>query len=83
MYLETLDLAVVAIYAVLLIMIANFVSREKAGHEKDTSDYFLAGRALPWWAIGASLIAANISAEQIDENRKKVDSCNFSWCMLC
>ena len=65
MYLETLDLAVVAIYAVLLIMIANFVSREKAGHEKDTSDYFLAGRALPWWAIGASLIAANISAEQI------------------
>ena len=62
MYLETLDLAVVFIYAVLLIMIANFVSREKAGHEKDTSDYFLAGRALPWWAIGASLIAANISA---------------------
>ena len=32
---------------------------------KDTSDYFLAGKSLPWWAIGASLIAANISAEQI------------------
>jgi SSS family solute:Na+ symporter len=32
---------------------------------KDTEDYFLAGRALPWWAIGASLIASNISAEQI------------------
>lgn len=28
------------------------------------SDYFLAGRSLPWWAIGASMIAANISAEQ-------------------
>ena len=27
--------------------------------------YFLASKALPWWAIGASLIAANISAEQI------------------
>lgn len=65
MNLHTLDLTVVAIYAVFLITIANLVSREKAGHEKDTSDYFLAGRALPWWAIGASLIAANISAEQI------------------
>ncbi|NRA29088.1 MAG: sodium/solute symporter [Parvularculaceae bacterium] len=65
MGLETLDLAVVAAYAVALIAIATIVSREKAGHQKDTEDYFLAGRALPWWAIGASLIAANISAEQI------------------
>ncbi|MEX0300516.1 MAG: sodium/sugar symporter, partial [Kordiimonas sp.] len=32
---------------------------------KNTEDYFLAGKSLPWWAIGASLIAANISAEQI------------------
>ena len=32
---------------------------------KNAQDYFLASRALPWWAIGASLIAANISAEQI------------------
>ncbi|MEZ0243842.1 MAG: sodium/solute symporter [Sphingomonas sp.] len=45
--------------------LAQWVSREKAGHEKDTSDYFLASKSLPWWAIGASLIAANISAEQI------------------
>jgi len=65
MGLEILDLAVVAAYAVALIAIATIVSREKAGHQKDTEDYFLAGRALPWWAIGASLIAANISAEQI------------------
>ena len=65
MHLATIDLVVVAIYATLLVAIANLVSREKAGHEKDTSDYFLAGRNLPWWAIGASLIAANISAEQI------------------
>ena len=41
------------------------MSREKGSRRKDTQDYFLAGRALPWWAIGASLIAANISAEQI------------------
>jgi SSS family solute:Na+ symporter len=65
MHLGTLDFAVVAIYAISLLFIAQWVSREKAGHQKDTKDYFLAGRALPWWAIGASLIAANISAEQI------------------
>ena len=65
MHLETLDFAVVAIYAVSLLFLAQWVSREEAGHKKNTQDYFLAGRALPWWAIGASLIAANISAEQI------------------
>lgn len=65
MHLATLDFTVVAIYAVSLLIIAQWVSREKVGHQKDTQDYFLAGRALPWWAIGASLIAANISAEQI------------------
>ena len=41
MHLETLDLAVVAIYAVSLLFLAQWVSREKAGHEKDTKDYFL------------------------------------------
>jgi len=65
MNLATLDLTVVAIYAVVLLVLAQWVSREKTGHQKDSSDYFLAGRNLPWWAIGASLIAANISAEQI------------------
>ncbi len=65
MNLASLDLTVVAIYAIVLLVLAQWVSREKAGHEKDSSDYFLAGRSLPWWAIGASLIAANISAEQI------------------
>lgn len=65
MYLGTLDFTVVAIYAVVLLILAQWVSREKSGHDKDTKDYFLAGRSLPWWAIGASLIAANISAEQI------------------
>lgn len=65
MHLESLDLAVVAIYAISLMFLAQWVSREKPGHKKNTKDYFLAGRNLPWWAIGASLIAANISAEQI------------------
>ncbi|MEP6343847.1 MAG: sodium/solute symporter [Maricaulaceae bacterium] len=65
MFLNGLDFAVVGIYAVILFGVAIYVSREPAGHQKDTTDYFLAGKSLPWWAIGASLIAANISAEQI------------------
>ena len=65
MQLGSLELDVVAIYAVALLVLAQWVSREKSGHQKDSQDYFLAGRQLKWWAIGASLIAANISAEQI------------------
>ncbi|GAA0737042.1 sodium/sugar symporter [Sphingomonas japonica] len=65
MSLSTIDLVVVIVYAIFIFGLAQFVSREKGGKEKDTSDYFLASKSLPWWAIGASLIAANISAEQI------------------
>ena len=65
MGLATIDIAVIAIYAIFIFGLAQYVSREKAGHQKDSSDYFLASKNLPWWAIGASLIAANISAEQI------------------
>lgn len=65
MFLSSLDLFVVAVYAVILFAVAQIVSREPKGVTKNTEDYFLAGKSLPWWAIGASLIAANISAEQI------------------
>ena len=51
-------------YALLILSVGLWVSRDKKGHEKNAEDYFLAGKSLPWWAIGASLIAANISAEQ-------------------
>ncbi|MCB0281648.1 MAG: sodium/sugar symporter [Calditrichae bacterium] len=51
-------------YITVIIALGLWVSRDKKGHEKDSKDYFLASKALPWWAIGASLIAANISAEQ-------------------
>lgn len=60
-----IDYAVLAAYALGLISLAWYVSRERSGHRKNTQDYFLAGRNLPWWAIGASLVAANISAEQV------------------
>ncbi len=59
-----LDFAVFGIYILGIILLGLWVSRTKKGHERDSQDYFLAGKTLPWWAIGASLIAANISAEQ-------------------
>ncbi|SNS19655.1 solute:Na+ symporter, SSS family [Belliella buryatensis] len=64
MLLEPLDLIVFIGYCCLIIGMGLFVSREKKGHVKNSQDYFLASKALPWWAVGASLIASNISAEQ-------------------
>ena len=61
---STIDITIFALYAVLILSIGLFVSRQKKGETKSAEDYFLAGKSLPWWAIGASLIAANISAEQ-------------------
>ena len=59
-----IDFVIVGIYAILLVGVGLWVSRTKKGHTKTAEDYFLASKALPWWAIGSSLIAANISAEQ-------------------
>ncbi|MDH3712062.1 MAG: sodium/glucose cotransporter, partial [Cyclobacteriaceae bacterium] len=56
-----LDYVIFIAYGILIITIGLWVSRKG---EKTTEDYFLASKSLPWWAIGASLIAANISAEQ-------------------
>src|SRR3984893_18745487 len=65
MHLATIDIVVLVVYGVGLFALAQYVSRKKGGVEQTSSDYFLASKSLPWWAIGASLIAANISAEQI------------------
>ena len=59
-----LDFAVFIGYCLFIIGLGLWVSRDKKGHKKDSKDYFLASRSLPWWAVGASLIASNISAEQ-------------------
>ncbi len=59
-----IDYIIFASYAILIVSVGLWVSRSKKGHEKNAEDYFLASKSLPWWAIGASLIAANISAEQ-------------------
>ncbi len=61
---ETIDLIIFVAYAILIMSVGLWVSRGKKGESKSTEEYFLAGKSLPFWAIGASLIAANISAEQ-------------------
>ncbi|MEN8248778.1 MAG: sodium/sugar symporter [Bacteroidota bacterium] len=61
---STIDKIIFVAYGLLIIGVGLWVSRTKKGVEKTSEDYFLASKSLPWWAIGASLIAANISAEQ-------------------
>ncbi|MEW2921649.1 sodium/sugar symporter [Muricauda sp. ANG21] len=61
---EFWDYLVFVLYALVILTVGLWVSRTKKGEKKSTEDYFLASKSLPWWAIGASLIAANISAEQ-------------------
>lgn len=60
----TIDIIIFVAYCALILCVGLFVSRGKKEGERDAGDYFLAGRGLAWWAIGASIIASNISAEQ-------------------
>ena len=59
----TIDWIIFIGYVVIIVFVGLWVSRKKKGEQRTSQDYFLAGRSLPWWAIGATLIAANISAE--------------------
>src|SRR3989442_3435712 len=59
MRLGRLDYVIFCVYLVITVAVGLYLARK----EDDTTDYFLAGRALPWWIIGASLIATNISTE--------------------
>jgi SSS family solute:Na+ symporter len=60
---STLDYIVFFLYVIFIVALGLWISRTKKGEQKTSQDYFLASRSLTWWAIGASLIAANISAE--------------------
>ena len=61
----SIDYIIFGLYALIILSVGLWVSRGKKGVKKTAEDYFLASKSLPWWAIGASLIAANISAEQM------------------
>ena len=58
------DYAVFIIYFIVVSAYGYTVYRKRKQDEQDAKAYFLAEGNLTWWAIGASLIASNISAEQ-------------------
>ena len=60
--LETLDWIVIAGYFALLLAIAAWVIRQK---QADSEDYFLAGRNMGWFVVGASIFASNIGSEHV------------------
>lgn len=59
-----IDYIIFIAYMLILVLMGLWVSRTRKGKEKNSDDYFLAGHSLTWWAIGTTLIASNISAEQ-------------------
>jgi SSS family solute:Na+ symporter len=61
---NTLDLGVFLFYIIGVSAYGYYVYRSKQKEQMSTKDYFLAEGSLTWWAIGASMIASNISAEQ-------------------
>jgi SSS family solute:Na+ symporter len=61
--LTALDIVIFILYGLLIIFVGNYLSRSKGG-KRDSESYFFAGKTLPWWLVGTSIIAANISAEQ-------------------
>jgi solute:Na+ symporter, SSS family len=65
MHLSLFDMVVVILYAMFVLAVAQFLQHGKFRGTEESDNYTPVARALPWWAIGTSLIAANISAEQI------------------
>jgi SSS family solute:Na+ symporter len=63
--LHTYDYIVFLIYFLIVSSYGFWIYYKKKSATKDSKDYFLAEGSLTWWAIGASLIASNISAEQM------------------
>lgn len=63
--LHTYDYIVFFVYFVIVSSYGFWIYYKKKSATNDSKDYFLAEGSLTWWAIGASLIASNISAEQM------------------
>lgn len=62
--LETIDYGIFLIYFIIVATYGYWVYKNKGQKNADSKDFFLAEGSLTWWAIGASIIASNISAEQ-------------------
>lgn len=63
-YLQTPDIIIFLVYFIIVAAYGYWIFNQKKKAEADTKEFFLAEGQLTWWAIGASLIASNISAEQ-------------------
>jgi SSS family solute:Na+ symporter len=63
--LEYLDWILIAVYFIIVFLVAFWSSFSKKRKSKDSSDYFLAGRNVGWFIIGASLFASNIGSEHL------------------
>lgn len=63
--LEYLDWIIIAFYFIIVFIVAFWSSFSKKRKSKDSSDYFLAGRNVGWFVIGASLFASNIGSEHL------------------
>src|SRR3954463_4897986 len=61
---KTADIIVFLVYFIIVASYGIWIYRRKKKIKETSTDFFLAEGALTWWAIGASLIASNISAEQ-------------------
>src|SRR6186713_1145568 len=61
--LDTADYIVFVLYFLIVSAYGYYIYHKKKSASTDTKDFFLAEGSLTWWAIGASLIASNISAE--------------------
>ncbi len=62
--LSSIDYIIFVLYFILVASYGYYVYRKRKTQEHDSKAFFLAEGSLTWWAIGASLIASNISAEQ-------------------
>ncbi len=62
--LATKDYIVFFLYFIIIVGYGLWIYKRKKKEQTSSKDYFLAEGSLTWWAIGASLIASNISAEQ-------------------
>lgn len=62
--LENIDYLIFIVYFLIVAIYGYWVYKTKGKQSADSKDFFLAEGSLTWWAIGASIIASNISAEQ-------------------
>lgn len=65
MHLAPFDIAVFAAFFIVVIGLGVWKSRRAKDHAENSADFFLAGRGLTWPLIGVSIVAANISTEQM------------------